>query len=124
MILLALVLSVFASAEVEKTQNEILLMTGLSEKVLLDSTQNSLEAYLFQDGNGISCGLDEFRISHFTVPFKTTTAEKFTVVTETTGPVGACEGYATYMCFTEWSNKSGAWKTVSTDCEDGYDFND
>lgn len=126
MILIALIFSVLANAEVEKSQNDILAMTGLTEKYILTETQKSLEEYLFQDGSGISCGLDEFYVSHYTVPSpsQTLSYDKFTIATETTGPVGYCDGYARYMCFVEWSNKSGVWKTVSTDCEDGYEFND
>ncbi len=124
MMVLVLIFSLFASAEVEKSQDEILKMTGLTPAQILQKTQESLEQYLFQDDSGESCGLDEFAVSHYLVPNKAQTYERFTVVTDTTGPVGHCDGYATYNCFTEWSNKSGSWNTVSTECEDGYEFND
>lgn len=126
MILIALIFSVLASAEVEKSKNDILALTGLTETYILQETQNSLEEYLFQDGSGISCGLEEFVVSHYTVPSpkQTLSYDQFTIATETSGPVGYCDGYATYMCYVEWSNKSGVWKTVSTDCEEGFEFAD
>ncbi len=117
--ILAILFSLFASAQIEKevSKADILKLTGLTEKALVAEVEKNLESYLFNDGDGISCGLDEFFVSHFTQPTKS--SDEFTVYTEVTGPVGYCEGYAQYMCYVTFKNKENTWGAVNTECDEG-----
>ena len=117
--LFTILLSFFASAQLEKElfKSDVLALTGLEEKALVAEVQNSLESQLFYDDDGISCGLEEFYISHYTQPKNSTT--EFSVHAEVTGPVGYCSGYAQYMCSVVFKSKDNKWSPVYTECDEG-----
>lgn len=110
----------FASAQIEKEvpQADILALTGMTEKGLVADVEKKLEWHLFNDGDGISCGLKEFYISHYTQP--TSSTDSFSVYTEVEGPVGYCGGYAQYMCYVTFKNQNNSWTAVDADCDEGH----
>lgn len=117
--LLTILLTFFASAQLEKEvpKADILVLAGMTEQTLVAEVEKKLEWHLFNDGDGISCGLKEFYISHYTQSTKTSDA--FTVYAEVEGPVGYCGGYAQYMCYVSFKNENGKWAAKDTDCDEG-----
>lgn len=122
MFFLSILFSLIVSAEMGITQSEALAATGLTEQQLLMETQKSLESYLFNDGDGISCGLDEFDVSGYTAPSAASGMTQFTVITRVVGPVGYCAGYESYSCYTTWKNKNNTWAVAFTECDEGLLF--
>lgn len=117
--LFTILFALFASAQTEKEifKSDVLALTGMTEKVLVAEVQNSLEGHLYYDDDGISCGLEEFYISHYMQPIKE--SDSFSVHTEVTGPVGYCGGYSQYMCSVVFKKQNNTWSAVYTECDEG-----
>lgn len=115
---LSLLLSVFVSADYVQNKADILNITGLSEAEIILETEKDLEASLVCSEDGFSSGLEEFFVDGYTTPTEDLNSSSFAVVTEVTGPSGAsCYVTDTYMCYTYWTQKSGSWTVLGSECD-------
>lgn len=92
----------------------------LSESELLKLTEQSLEAHLFQEGHGRSCGLKSYILSHFETSnnLLQESLNNFSVVTEVYAPIYLCQGYDYSFCATNWQLDQEQWNVTDTLCED------
>lgn len=113
-----------ANAAIEGlTVKQVVEQTGLTEKFIVSETEKSLEAALFYQDDGISCGLEEFVVTGYQSLEKSAgELSRFEVITEADGPVNYCAGSVRQTCYTTWSKKSGSWKAAFTECEEGVLF--
>jgi hypothetical protein len=116
--LFSFLMTFFASAtDKGVTVDELIQATQLTEEQIISKTEAALEVYLFTDGDGISCGLESFYVSGYVTPKTDMMKTEFTIVTDVVGPIGACQGYESFMCYTRWKNQNGKWAVNDTDCE-------
>lgn len=115
MLILTLIFSFLTSAEVKQTELDITTLMGLTKEQLEKGTQDALEKELYYDEDGISCGLEEFAIDHYTIPSLTSPTE-FSVITDTVGPKNYCGGYDTYKCTTTWKLENTQWSAKNVVC--------
>lgn len=118
MYLFTILLSFFSSAEFIQNKADILNVTGLTETIIEKKTEQSLEAFLFYQDDGVSCGLDEYFIFGFTTTTKSLTVDQFTVVSDVVGQVNDCNGYEQFKCYTTWAKKDDQWNPLFTECDD------
>ncbi|MCB9073474.1 MAG: hypothetical protein H6623_07615 [Bdellovibrionaceae bacterium] len=122
---LLVLLSAFIFADVSGlTINDVTAQTNLTEKQIISATESSLESFLYNDGDGISCGLQSFYVVGYSTLEDVSNMTQFTVTTEVEGPKGVCKGYETYNCYTKWQKKNDTWDVLNTDCDEGYLYED
>jgi len=118
MFILGLLLSVFVFADYNQNKADILNLTGLSESEIVRQTEKDLESLLVCSEDGFSSGLEEFYVDGYMTPSESLNTTTFTVVTEVTGPSSvSCYVTDTYMCYTYWTQKSGEWSVLGTECD-------
>ncbi len=118
--LLALFLSLKIQAlTVDITQTNLLKLTHLDETTLTSQTEKALDAYLFYDEGGMSCGLDSYEIDAFTITEgSSTNPTRFEVVAKVQGPGQSCEDNAKYQCYVTWKLKAQVWQAILVECDD------
>ena len=125
--IIALVFSFFISATANAaaietvTEEQFLATTGLTEDTASSMIEKSLETLLFEDGDGISCGLEEFTIESYSInEVKNKDIVAFEIRTLADGPIDSCYGTKRYSCYTPISLKDGTWQAGFSEC----DFNE
>lgn len=105
-------------------ESEILNFTQLEISSILKETERSLEAHLFQEAHGRSCGLKHYNVEAYETSndlLKQALSE-FSVISEVYGPIYLCKGYEYFLCATRWAKVANDWKALGTSCESDHDW--